>query len=173
MRNWRDLSRIMCIKQNLNVDRMLCLILNYRREGRVASGAMQNLTKTLLPPGLGSALRGTWGAAFSLCQKRIKERVIIFPLLSDLGHAHWINCFSWAAYISHYLAGFSCRCGNLIYESDRGRPPSFALQVTYWLMLGFQLPGLIIGSDIYRYMWGNQQHLQVFKIRSVGVKVLG
>lgn len=27
------------------------------------------------------------------------------------------------------------------------------------------MPGLIEEGDIYRYMWGNQHHLQVFKIQ--------
>lgn len=40
MRNWRDLSRIMYIKQNLSLAHMLHLIPNYRIEGRVASGPM-------------------------------------------------------------------------------------------------------------------------------------
>lgn len=76
----------MYVKQNLNLDHMLHLILNYRIEGRVASGAMHNLRKALLPPGLGSIPRGAWGAAFAPLLTKRKERVIITPLLSDLGH---------------------------------------------------------------------------------------
>lgn len=72
---------------------MLHLIPNYRIESRVASGAVQNLRKVLLPPGLGSIPRGAWGAAFAPLLTKRKERVIIFPLLSDLGHALRINCF--------------------------------------------------------------------------------
>lgn len=124
MRNWRYLSRIMYIKQNLNLDHVLHLIPDYRIEGRVASGTVQILRKALLPPGLESIPRGAWGAAFASPLTRRKERVIIFPL-SDLGHTPWINCFFWSTYISHYLAGLSCRWGNLIHKNDRGRPPSF------------------------------------------------
>lgn len=125
MRNWRHLPRIMYIKRNLNLDHMLHLIPDYRIEGRVASGAVQILRKALLPPGLGSIPRGAWGAAFAFPLTRRKERVIIFSFLSDLGHTLWINCFFWSTYISHYLAGLGCRWGNLIHESDCGRPPSF------------------------------------------------